>query len=153
MRGRPGPDRRGRGAVDQTVGSSTSQKTGVAPAWITPSAEAMKVWPGTITSSPGPMPDARRSTPSAAVPDATPTQCRAPVGGELALEARDLLAENEAAPADDARERATQLRRHRGMLAAERDQRDLLGARVFRPAHDVLLDPLPRARPRPASVT
>ena len=57
------------------VSSTTSQKTGVAPACMTPSAEAMNVWPGTITSSPRPIPAASRLSISAAVPDATPTQC------------------------------------------------------------------------------
>ena len=38
----------------------------------------MNVWAGTITSSPGPMPAACSMMVRAAVPDATPTQCRTP---------------------------------------------------------------------------
>ena len=57
------------------VAGSTSHSTGVAPAWSTPSAEAMNVCAGTMTSSPGTMPAADSAIASAAVPEATPTQC------------------------------------------------------------------------------
>ena len=60
------------------LSSSTSQRTGVAPAWVTARADATNVIPGTITSSPGPMPAASIATVSAAVPEATPTQWRTP---------------------------------------------------------------------------
>ena len=60
------------------VPSSTSQNTGVAPACMTPSALAMNVWAGTITSSPRPTPAAASAMEIAAVPEPTPTQCRTP---------------------------------------------------------------------------
>ena len=60
------------------VPSSTSQNTGVAPAWATPSADAMNVCAGTMTSSPGPDPGGHEHQPSAAVPEFTPTQCPTP---------------------------------------------------------------------------
>ena len=61
------------------VSSQTSHSTGVAPACSTASADAMNVCAGTITSSPGPMPAARRTSDRADVPDETPTAVK--VGG------------------------------------------------------------------------
>jgi hypothetical protein len=60
------------------VPGSTSQKTGVAPVCRTPRTEAMNVWAGTITSSPGPMPAAFIAMVRAAVPEATPTHSATP---------------------------------------------------------------------------
>ena len=44
------------------VPSSMSAKTGVAPVYVTPQADAMKVNGGTMTSSPGPNPPAMHAT-------------------------------------------------------------------------------------------
>ena len=65
-------------AVMQLVSRSMSAKAGRAPAFTTASAVAKKVKAGTITSSPGSMPSARRAIVSASVPFATPTQWRRP---------------------------------------------------------------------------
>jgi hypothetical protein len=61
-----------------SASSSTSAKTIFAPARRTASAVAMKVFAGTTTSSPCPIPSARRATSSASVPLAAPTTWRAP---------------------------------------------------------------------------
>ena len=66
-------------AVMQCVRASMSAKTGVAPALTTAPAVAKKLTPGTITSSPGRTPRARRAIVSASVPLATPMQCRRPM--------------------------------------------------------------------------
>ncbi len=71
---RPTAARAASGSISP-VPSSTSHSTGVAPTWAIASAEAMNVWPGTITSSPGPIPWAFSISISAEVPDDTPTQC------------------------------------------------------------------------------
>ena len=55
-----------------------SAKTGRAPTFVIASAVAMNVWAVVITSSPGPMPSARRESSSAAVPELTPTAPAAP---------------------------------------------------------------------------
>jgi hypothetical protein len=55
-----------------------SAKTGVAPAITTALAVAANVNDGTTTSSPGPMPAARRPRCSALVPEFTATQMRPP---------------------------------------------------------------------------
>ena len=85
-------DRRRRGLrIDQSSGLvDLADRTGVAPACTAPSAEAMKVCAGTITSSPGPMPAARSTSDSADVPDETPTQCAVCRIGEFRLELLDL---------------------------------------------------------------
>ena len=57
----------------QNVLGSMSANTGVAPIRLTASAVAKKVNDGTITSSPGPIPSARRPSTSASVPEPTPT--------------------------------------------------------------------------------
>ncbi len=60
------------------VARSMSTNTGVAPASSTTLAVAGKVKSGRITSSPGPMPRARRVRCNAAVPELTATACRTP---------------------------------------------------------------------------
>ena len=60
------------------VSGRQSTKTGVAPAWLTASAVAMKVLTGTMTSSPGPTPAACRARRTASVPELTPAQKPAP---------------------------------------------------------------------------
>ena len=65
-------------AVIRWVCGSTSTSFGVAPARLTASAEAMKEFVGTITSSPAPMPSARSASTIASVPDDTPTACGLP---------------------------------------------------------------------------
>ena len=64
--------------VTHIVSGSTSQKTGTAPVGGIASALAQNVNDGTITSSPGPTPNARSATVIASVPLATPTACPAP---------------------------------------------------------------------------
>ncbi len=59
------------------VSGSISAKTGVAPVAEIASALAMKVKGVVITSSPGPIPKARSTSSMAAVPELTPTACRA----------------------------------------------------------------------------
>jgi hypothetical protein len=54
------------------VSGSTSMKRGRAPRHDTGSAVAMKVWAGTATSSPGPMPSAASTRWIEAVPDPVP---------------------------------------------------------------------------------
>ncbi len=51
--------------------SSTSQRIGIARANIMEVILAIKVYPGTITSSPGPIPNAHREVKSADVPELT----------------------------------------------------------------------------------
>jgi Transmembrane secretion effector len=60
----------------QKVAGSMSANTGVARARAATPAVAAKEKEGTITSSPGPMPRARRDSHRAAVPELTATQCR-----------------------------------------------------------------------------
>jgi len=55
-----------------------STGTGRAPTWLTASQVAMYVFAGTITSSPGPIPQARSTSVRASRPLPTPTQWRAP---------------------------------------------------------------------------
>ena len=59
------------------VASSGSTGTGLAPTFDTASHVAMKVWAGTITSSPGPISHARRTSCRASSPLPTATQCLA----------------------------------------------------------------------------
>ena len=99
----------------------------------------MKVCAGTITSSPGPMPAASSETVSAAVPDATPTQCSDSAElRELALEGLYLAPEHEPPVLEHAFEGPAQLVGERQMIAAEvheGDRRDkrLEGARGHAP--------------------
>ena len=60
------------------VSGRQSTKSGVAPAWLTASAVAMKVLTGTMTSSPGPTPAACSARRTASVPELTPVQNPAP---------------------------------------------------------------------------
>ena len=83
-------------------------------------------WSGTITSSPGPMPSARRASSRAAVPEETPTAC---VG--LALGRRTRLsksstcgAEGEGARRGDARDLCQQLLEQLRVVAVEADEGD-----------------------------
>ena len=59
--------------VMSSVSLLTSAKRGTAPARTTAAAVAMKVFAGTTTSSPGPIPSAVRVSSKASVPFATPT--------------------------------------------------------------------------------
>ena len=60
--------------------SSTSASTGLAPAYTMADMEATKVKPGTMTSSPGPMPNADSRIQIALVPELTASACpRRPV--------------------------------------------------------------------------
>ena len=75
---------RGVMSASTVVGSSSivpgsgSARTGVQPLAETASTVAMKVFAGTITSSPGPRPRARRISDSASSPLPTPTAWRVP---------------------------------------------------------------------------
>jgi len=59
--------------------SSTSARTGMPPTAATAAADAIQVYAGTITSSPGPTPIPCRPQISAAVPDVTATARAAPM--------------------------------------------------------------------------
>ena len=114
------------------VSSSTSQSTGTAPAWSTASAEAMYVCAGhdhlVARADAGRL---QRLIESAAVPggDADALGRRAGRRPGL-LEATDLLAEDERAPADDPLEGVEQLVRELGVLAIQRRERHLHQAAV-----------------------
>ncbi len=74
-----GPTRpRAAATSSRCVVGSESTNTGCAPARDTASADAMKVFAGTTTSSPGPMSRARRASSIASVPLPTPTQWPTP---------------------------------------------------------------------------
>jgi hypothetical protein len=60
------------------VRSSMSTKTGVAPTLLMLSAVAKKLKGVVMTSSPGPMPRARRPMTRASVPELTPMACLVP---------------------------------------------------------------------------
>ena len=60
------------------LSSSTSTNTGSAPTWLMASAVAKKVNGVVITSSPGPMPRARRAMTRASVPELQPTAWATP---------------------------------------------------------------------------
>ena len=97
----------------------------MAPTALTASAVAMKVLVGTITSSPGPMPSARRASSRAvgAGGDADRVLGLA-VGGELALEGLDLGAEGEGGVAGDPLDHLEQLRDQLRVGGVEADEGD-----------------------------
>ena len=66
-------------AISSVSVSSTSAITGIAPTAVTASAEAIYVYPGTITSSPGPMPIPISAEVSAANPEVIVSAYFAPV--------------------------------------------------------------------------
>ena len=66
-------------ATSMVMAASHSQITGIAPASSTASAVAMYVYPGTMTSSPGPMPIAVSAAVSAPYPDVMSSVYAAPV--------------------------------------------------------------------------
>ena len=75
-----------------------STNTGVAPTWLMASAVAKKVKGVVITSSPGPMPRARRAMTRASVPELQPDGVPgAQVGGGLLFEGLHLGAQDEVA--------------------------------------------------------
>jgi hypothetical protein len=59
----------------QHVSGSMSTKTGVAPTKAIASVSAKNVWATVTTSSPGPMPAARKARIRASVPELSPIAC------------------------------------------------------------------------------
>ena len=117
---------------------STSQSTGIPPARTIPVTVGTQVFAWVTTSSPGPIPTARRASSTASVPDATPTAWPAAHRRrELLLERPALLAEEEAAAVQHAADRGVQLGANRRTLPPQIDERDLQARQ----------DGLPRARP------
>ena len=70
------------------MSARTSANTGVAPTCSTAVAVATKVSEGTMTSSPGPMPEARSIAASATVPLAIATACSVPCRSAMAASKR-----------------------------------------------------------------
>jgi hypothetical protein len=108
------------------VSGSTSQNTGIAPACTAASADDMTVWPGTIASSPLPIPAATRASVNAAVPEAIAHTVRdMAVVGELVLEGFYLGPQDERVRRKDSIEGPMEIVGERPVLAPESDQRDL----------------------------
>jgi hypothetical protein len=102
------------------VSGSMSTNTGVAPAYTIAAAVATKVNGTVITSSPAPMPAASSARCSALVPEFTPIASAVPaVGGELALEGRDLLPEDELRAVEHTQDARVDFRFDRTVLTAE----------------------------------
>ena len=112
--------------VEREGRASTSASTAVAPAASIPATVGTHVFAAVITSSPCRRRRAASAIVIASVPDATPSASRdAAVGGELLLEPRDRLAEDEPAAVEHAREAASSSPRMLATWRAQVEERDV----------------------------
>ena len=92
------------------MAGSTSTSTGVAPASRTTFAVAGKVYAGTITSSPAPIPSASTARWSAAVPFETATACSTPHAAATSCSSSATFGPIVSAPDSSTSRTASQLR-------------------------------------------